>query len=93
MKHNIYLLRDKVALTFDECFKANNDADAVRTVTRAYGSTPRYKDFELWRFDYAFDVETGVAVPVERAVVALPDLPENAPKMPMSDEPVRVARS
>lgn len=38
MKHNIYLLRDKVALTFDECFKANNDADAVRTVTRPYNA-------------------------------------------------------
>lgn len=83
MTHNIYLIRDKVGLTFDVAFNAINDASAVRYVVSRYGKAPVYKDLELWRSDYGFDVQTGKGCTIEPAVIALPPADE-APEMPVT---------
>lgn len=82
MKMNIYLIRDKVALSFVRSFDSNNDGTAVRFVVDVYGKQPHYEDLELWRFGYGYDSETGDPVPVEKCVVALPP----QPKAPAVDE-------
>lgn len=79
MKQNVYLLRDKVALTFTRAFDAQNDGVAVRYIVDVYGKQPHYSDLELWRTECAYDVETGAILPGERAVVALPAAPSSAP--------------
>lgn len=83
MTHNIYLIRDKVGLTFDAAFNAINDASAVRYVVSRFGKAPVYKDLELWRSDYGFDVQTGKGCTIEPAVVALPPA-EEVPAMPVT---------
>lgn len=79
MTQNIYLLRDKVALSFVRAFDAQNDGVAVRYIVDVYGKQPHYEDLELWRSECAYDVQTGAIVTVERAVVALPPVPAKAP--------------
>lgn len=79
MKQNIYLLRDKVALSFVRSFDASNDAVAVRHVVDMYGKQPHFDDLELWRSSAAFDVETGDISSVEKCVVALPPVPVAPP--------------
>lgn len=83
MTHNIYLIRDKVALTFDVAFNAINDASAVRYVVSRYGKLSVYKDLELWRSDFCFDLQTGKTSSCESAVIALPPS-EAAPEMPLN---------
>lgn len=79
MKQSIYLLRDKVALSFVRAFDAQNDGVAVRYIVDVYGKQPHYSDLELWRTEVGYDVETGAIVQGERAVVALPPAPSTAP--------------
>lgn len=79
MTYSIYLLRDKVALSFVRCFDAANDNAAVRYVVDVYGQQPHYTDLELWRYPYGYDIETGEATASEKAVVALPPAPERPP--------------
>lgn len=81
MTHTIYLIRDKVAQTFDVAFNAINDNSAVRYVVSRYGQSPVYKDVELWRSDYCYNVETGKGATCEPAVIALPPASE-LPPMP-----------
>lgn len=76
MTQNIYLLRDKVALTYVRSFDAVNDGVAVRYVVDVYGKDPHYTDLELWRSAVAYDTMTGDVSPVEKCVVALPPVPE-----------------
>lgn len=83
MTHNIYLIRDKVGLTFDVAFNAINDASAVRYVVSRFGKVPAYKDIELWRSDFCFDVQTGKTSSCESAVIALPPA-DAAPEMPLN---------
>lgn len=83
MTHNIYLIRDKVGLTFDVAFDAINDASAVRSLVGRYGKLPIYKDLELWRCDVCFDVQTGKTSHIDSAVIALPP-PDAAPAMPLN---------
>lgn len=75
MKQNIYLLRDKVALTYVRSFDSSNDSTAVRYVVDVYGKQPHYEDLELWRSGVAYDVETGETMAIDKAVVALPPVP------------------
>lgn len=75
MRQNIYLLRDKVALSFVRAFDCSNDAVAVRHVVDVYGKQPHFSDLELWRSSVAYDVETGDISSVEKCVVALPPVP------------------
>lgn len=84
MTYNIYQVRDTVAKEFKTIFASKNDASAVRQLVDIAGKDPHYKDLELWRFNYAYDFETGEPVQVDRAVIALPDVSQ-APKMPMSE--------
>ena len=85
MTNNIYLVRDTVSKLYQHCFPAVNDGSAVRQVCDMFGKTPHFKDLELWRFDYGFNVETSEAVNVEKAVIALPQMSSDAPTMPMSE--------
>lgn len=83
MYNNIYLVRDKVSQVYNHCFPAVNDGSAVRSVCDMFGKSPHFKDLELVRFDYGFDIQTGRPVNSECAVIALPE-PDQAPKMPLS---------
>lgn len=84
MTNNIYLLRDTVSKTVKFCFSSVNDGSAVRYVCDLVGKDPHFKDYELWRYDSAFDVETMESRVIDKAVIALPS-PENAPAMPLSN--------
>lgn len=84
MYNNIYLLRDTVSKTVKFCFSSVNDGSAVRYVCDLVGKDPHFKDYELWRYDSAYDVETMESKSIDRAVIALPS-PENAPTMPLSN--------
>lgn len=83
MTNFIYQIRDKVSQTFKFVLCSNNDASAVRDTCDMLRGNPHYNDFELWRFDYGFDKETGEPVTSERAVIALPPQPAGAPQMPV----------
>lgn len=79
MKQSIYLLRDKVALSYVRAFDAQNDGVAVRYIVDVYGKQPHYSDLELWRAGVAYDISTGVVSEIEKAVVALPPAPSSSP--------------
>lgn len=79
MTQTIYLLRDKVALSFVRAFDAQNDGVAVRYIVDVYGKQPHYTDLELWRSEVGYDIQTGEITKGERAVVALPAAPSAAP--------------
>lgn len=83
MINYIYQIRDKVSQTFKFVLCSNNDASAIRDTCDMLRGNSHYSDFELWRFDYGFDKETGLPVTAERAVIALPPLASEAPKMPV----------
>lgn len=78
MTQKIYLLRDKVALSFVRAFDAQNDGVAVRYIVDVYGKQPHYADLELWRSEVGYNIETGAIENGERAVVALPQAPSSA---------------
>lgn len=84
MTNNIYLVRDTVSKLYQHCFPAVNDGSAVRQVCDMFGKAPHFKDLELFRFDYGFNIETSEPVKVEKAVIALPQMSSDAPQMPLS---------
>mgnify|MGYP007069929690 CR=1 FL=1 len=79
MIQKIYLLRDKVALSYVRAFDAQNDGVAVRYIVDVYGKQPHYSDLELWRTEVGYNIETGAIEQGERACVALPPAPSTAP--------------
>lgn len=90
MTNNIYLIRDKVSQVYEHCLPAINDGAAVRAVCDMLGKSPHFRDLELWRFDFGFDVATGRPVQLESAVIALPEQPSDAPAMPLSQGSAKV---